>query len=107
MLAEALFFSAVLFVIGVFGVLIRRNAIIVFMGVELMLNAVNLNLVAFDAWWHDQLDWVGGYPFETATPAAIVTGYQARGYQLERSELCRPGGSGCNQFVFRRMPADG
>ena len=47
MLAESLFFSAVLFVIGVFGVLIRRNAIIVFMCVELMLNAVNLTFVAF------------------------------------------------------------
>ena len=47
MLAESLFFSAVLFVIGVFGVLIRRNAIIVFMCVELMLNAVNLSFVAF------------------------------------------------------------
>jgi NADH-quinone oxidoreductase subunit K len=47
MLAEALFFSAVLFVIGVFGVLIRRNVIIVFMSVELMLNAVNLTLVTF------------------------------------------------------------
>jgi NADH-quinone oxidoreductase subunit K len=47
MLAEALFFSAVLFVIGVVGVLIRRNAIIVFMCVELMLNAVNLTFVAF------------------------------------------------------------
>lgn len=47
MLAEALFFSAVLFVIGVFGVLIRRNAIVVFMCVELMLNAVNLSFIAF------------------------------------------------------------
>ena len=47
MLAEALFFSALLFVIGVVGVLIRRNAIIVFMCVELMLNAVNLSFVAF------------------------------------------------------------
>ncbi len=46
-LAEALFFSAVLFTIGVFGVLIRRNAIIVFMCVELMLNAVNLTVVTF------------------------------------------------------------
>ena len=46
MLAEALFFSAVLFTIGVFGVLIRRNAIIVFLCVELMLNAVNLTFVA-------------------------------------------------------------
>jgi NADH-quinone oxidoreductase subunit K len=46
-LAESLFFSAVLFVIGVVGVLIRRNTIIVFMCVELMLNAVNLTFVAF------------------------------------------------------------
>ena len=47
MLAEALFFSAVLFTIGVIGVLTRRNAIIIFMCVELMLNAVNLSFVAF------------------------------------------------------------
>jgi NADH-quinone oxidoreductase subunit K len=39
--------SAILFAIGVTGVLMRRNAIIVFMCVELMLNAVNLLLVAF------------------------------------------------------------
>jgi NADH-quinone oxidoreductase subunit K len=47
MLAEALVLSAVLFSIGVIGVLTRRNAIIVFMCVELMLNAVNLSFVAF------------------------------------------------------------
>ena len=46
MLDAALFFSAVLFTIGVVGVLTRRNAIIVFMCVELMLNAVNLSFVA-------------------------------------------------------------
>jgi NADH-quinone oxidoreductase subunit K len=39
--------SAVLFAIGVGGVLIRRNAIVVFMCIELMLNAVNLSLIAF------------------------------------------------------------
>jgi NADH-quinone oxidoreductase subunit K len=39
--------SAVLFVIGVLGVLLRRNAIIIFLSIELMLNAVNLTLVAF------------------------------------------------------------
>jgi len=43
----ALFFSTVLFVIGVVGVLTRRNAILIFMCVELMLNAVNLSFVAF------------------------------------------------------------
>jgi NADH-quinone oxidoreductase subunit K len=47
MLAESLFFSAILFAIGVIGVLTRRNAIIIFMCVELMLNAVNLTFVAF------------------------------------------------------------
>lgn len=39
--------SAVLFAIGVFGVLLRRNAIVILMSVELMLNSVNLTLVAF------------------------------------------------------------
>jgi NADH-quinone oxidoreductase subunit K len=47
MLSESLALSAVLFAIGVIGVLTRRNAIIVFMCVELMLNAVNLSFVAF------------------------------------------------------------
>ena len=42
-----LLLSAVLFGIGVVGVLVRRNAIVVFMCVELMLNAVNLSFIAF------------------------------------------------------------
>ncbi|MFJ8593112.1 NADH-quinone oxidoreductase subunit NuoK [Streptomyces sp. NPDC093598] len=42
--------SALLFCTGLYGVLARRNAILVLMSVELMLNAVNLNLVAFDVW---------------------------------------------------------
>jgi NADH-quinone oxidoreductase subunit K len=46
MIAEALVVSAILFVIGVIGVLTRRNAIILFMCAELMLNAVNLSFVA-------------------------------------------------------------
>ncbi len=41
--------SAVLFTIGVVGVLIRRNVIVVFMCIELMLNAVNLTLIAFSS----------------------------------------------------------
>lgn len=45
--------SAVIFTIGMIGVLIRRNAIVVFMCVELMLNAVNLSLVAFSAYHGD------------------------------------------------------
>ncbi|HRN67400.1 MAG TPA: NADH-quinone oxidoreductase subunit NuoK [Promineifilum sp.] len=42
-----LLLSAALFSVGLFGVLARRNAIAVLMGVELMLNAVNINLIAF------------------------------------------------------------
>jgi NAD(P)H-quinone oxidoreductase subunit 4L len=46
-LSLVLFFSAALFAIGVYGVLARRNAVLVLMSIELMLNAVNVNLVAF------------------------------------------------------------
>jgi len=40
-------FAAVLFATGVYGVLARRNAVLVLMSIELMLNAVNINLIAF------------------------------------------------------------
>ena len=48
-------FAAVLFATGVYGVLARRNAILVLMSIELMLNAVNVNLVAFSQWLQDTL----------------------------------------------------
>ncbi|MEI5102202.1 NADH-quinone oxidoreductase subunit NuoK [Streptomyces sp. PmtG] len=47
--------AVLLFCVGLYGVLARRNAILVLMAVELMLNAVNLNLVAFDVWLRDRL----------------------------------------------------
>jgi NADH-quinone oxidoreductase subunit K len=53
--------ASLLFAIGVYGVLVRRNAVLVLMGVELMLNAVNLNFVAFDAQLRDVLH--GGQTF--------------------------------------------
>src|SRR5919202_2341901 len=46
-LAHCLILSALLFVIGMLGVLTRKNVLIIFMSVELMLNAVNLTLIAF------------------------------------------------------------
>ena len=49
MLGPALIVSAMLFTIGVVGVLLRRNAIVIFMCVELMLNAVNLSFVALSS----------------------------------------------------------
>ena len=54
-----LLLSAVLFVIGVIGVLTRRNAIIIYMSIELMLNAVNLTFIAFSR----QLGDMGGHIF--------------------------------------------
>lgn len=48
-----LIISAVIFIIGVIGVITRRNAIIIFMSIELMLNSVNLTLVAFSAFLGD------------------------------------------------------
>ena len=45
--------AAVLFLIGVGGVLIRRNALIILMSVELMLNAANVTLLAFSRMWGD------------------------------------------------------
>ena len=49
-LSYVLAFSAVLFSTGIYGVLARRNAVLVLMSIELMLNAVNVNLVAFSQW---------------------------------------------------------
>lgn len=48
-----LILSAVIFCIGVYGVLARRNGVLVLMSVELMLNAVNINLIAFSAYVKD------------------------------------------------------
>jgi NADH:ubiquinone oxidoreductase subunit K len=54
MLNQFLLLAAVLFCIGVYGVLTRRNGVLVLMSVELILNAVNINLVAFGA-FHDNV----------------------------------------------------
>jgi NAD(P)H-quinone oxidoreductase subunit 4L len=48
-LNQFLFLAAFLFCVGIYGVLARRNGVLVLMSVELILNAVNLNLVAFGA----------------------------------------------------------
>jgi NADH:ubiquinone oxidoreductase subunit K len=51
-LNQFLILSAFLFCTGVYGVLARRNGVLVLMSVELMLNAVNINLIAFSAFGH-------------------------------------------------------
>jgi len=66
--------SAILFTIGVSGVLIRRNPLIIFMSIELMLNAVNLSFIAFSRY----LDSVDGQMFVflvlTVAAAEVVVG---------------------------------
>jgi NADH:ubiquinone oxidoreductase subunit K len=52
-LNQFLLLAAIIFCIGVYGVLARRNGVMVLMSVELILNAVNINLVAFGAYRHD------------------------------------------------------
>jgi NADH:ubiquinone oxidoreductase subunit K len=47
-----LILAAALFCVGLYGVLARKNAVAILMGIELMLNAVNINLVAFGAYRH-------------------------------------------------------
>ncbi len=56
-----LIFAAALFCIGLYGALARRNAVAILMGVELMLNAVNVNLVAF--WRYRTPEMIGGQVF--------------------------------------------
>jgi len=51
-LNQFLILAAILFCIGVYGVLARRNGVLVLMSIELMLNAVNINLIAFSAYLH-------------------------------------------------------
>ena len=52
LLNQFLLLGAVLFCAGVYGVLVRRNAVLVLMSIELILNSVNINLVAFGAMDH-------------------------------------------------------
>jgi NADH-quinone oxidoreductase subunit K len=56
-----LIFAAALFSIGLYGVLARKNAVAILMGIELMLNAVNINLVAF--WRYRTPDSIAGQAF--------------------------------------------
>jgi len=53
---QFLILGAVLFCIGVYGVIVRKNAVLVLMSIELILNSVNINLLAFDRLWVGQPD---------------------------------------------------
>ncbi len=51
LLNQFLLLSAILFCIGVYGVIVRRNGVLVLMSIEIILNAVNINLVVFSTYW--------------------------------------------------------
>lgn len=53
------------------------------------------------SYWHDLIDWVGGYPFEVASPEEIFDFYRDMGFELKEMKTCR-GGIACNEFVFKR-----
>jgi len=54
------------------------------------------------SYWHDLIDWIGGYPFEVAKPEEVFGFLYAKGFQLQRLKTCA-GGLACNEFVFLRM----
>lgn len=54
--------------------------------------------------WRDVVDWVGGLPFEVATPEEVFQFLRARGFVLQGLRTCA-GGIGCNEFVLVRTPA--
>src|SRR5688572_18861283 len=69
-----LWLSAILFGIGVLGVLYRRNAIIIFMCIELMLNAVNLLMVAFSSYLNDAAGQVFVFFIMAVAAAEVAVG---------------------------------
>lgn len=74
MIDQYLYLSVILFVIGAIGVMVRRNALVAFMSVELMLNAANLALVAF-AFQHGSFDGqVASFFVMVVAAAEVVVG---------------------------------
>ncbi|MCS6807609.1 MAG: NADH-quinone oxidoreductase subunit NuoK [Bacteroidota bacterium] len=69
-----LILSSIIFCIGAFGVLTRRNAIVVFMCIELMLNAVNLTLVAFSSYLGDSAGQIFVFFVMTVAAAEAAVG---------------------------------
>lgn len=69
-----IYLTVILFSIGVLGVLFRRNAIIIFMSIELMLNAVNLLLVAFSSYLSDSKGQVFVFFIMAVAAAEVAVG---------------------------------
>lgn len=90
-----LMFAAALFCIGMFGVLGRKNAVAILMGIELMLNAVNINLVAF--WRYRTPELIAGQAFavivlavaaaEVAVGLALVISIYRRRHTVDADRI--------------------
>ena len=94
-LEHFVYLGTVLFVIGIAGVLIRRNAIIIFMSIELMLNSVNLLLVAFSVYHNDPAGQIFVFfimavaAAEVAVGLAIITMIYRNIHSVDIKELSR------------------
>ncbi len=53
------------------------------------------------SWWYDQIDWIGGYPYEDAKPEEVFRFVKRYGFKLDDFTTCG-GGIGCNQFIFTK-----
>jgi NADH-quinone oxidoreductase subunit K len=93
-LAHFLIVSAVLFALGLYGIMTRRNAILVLMGVELILNAANINFIAFSRYGGMNLDGQAAAIFviilaaaEAAVALAIVLNIYHRFHTVNVDEV--------------------
>ena len=109
--------AALLFAVGVYGILARRNAVAVLMAVELLLNAVNLNLVTFSAVLKDQFGMGQIFAIFLITVAAAETGlglaivlllYRNRGTAAidDARELGEDGALGLHRVPDQAPPSD-
>ncbi|NUM81527.1 NADH-quinone oxidoreductase subunit NuoK [bacterium] len=73
-LSHYLIFTAILFTLGVIGVLTRRNAIVVFMSIELMLNSVNLSMVTFARFLNSMDGQIAVFLVMTVAAAEVAVG---------------------------------
>ena len=73
-LEHVIILSLIIFSIGILGVLIRKNAIIIFMSIELMLNAVNLSLVGFSRYYNSVDGQVFVFLVMTLAAAEVAVG---------------------------------
>ena len=89
-LNEFLFLAAFLFCTGVYGVLARKNGVLVLMSIELILNAVNINLVAFGAFRHTVAGQVFALFVIAVAAAEVGVGPGHRPAHLPQQALDRP-----------------